>query len=443
MKVEIRSHQILRTLLLFLLIGAVLALVPVLKRRGSGNLHDLTKLLPQTVRAAEINPWTFAVDKVKEDRGEPMGRQAKIETPSELRHYSDTRRFLATQVAEVKEHQVETPQDLVDLAAMIDRGELVAVPLVTENHILFGVGGSADSGPFTRYTEGKSVDIYNEAELARRYESLAKFVSSSEKQLAGLKLQLSGLKKRERAQRAKLQAEIATAGRELKSNREEKASLDHVYGEAQIRQQLFADYDSLKKIGNKLAGAAFDISDASDRRQMKVRLLASLRPEALKVLEQIAASYHEKFDRPLPVTSLVRPDEYQMRLSKTNPNATRIETPPHSTGLAFDILYRYMTAAEQAFVMSELVRLKDEGRIEVLRENRDHYHVFAFVDGTRPDDEFISAALGVVRPGRTAKAVESHHAAKPSRTAKSTSRKKSQASSKKRQLHQRSGRKSH
>ena len=64
----------------------------------------------------------------------------------------------------------------------------------------------------------------------------------------------------------------------------------------------------------------------------------------MKVLEEVAASYHEKFDRPLPVTSLVRPDEYQHQLSKTNPNATRIETPPHSTGLAFDILYRYMTA---------------------------------------------------------------------------------------------------
>ena len=146
----------------------------------------------------------------------------------------------------------------------------------------------------------------------------------------------------------------------------------------------------------------------------------------MQVLEEIAASYHAKFNRPLPITSLVRPDEYQHQLSKTNPNATRIETPPHSTGLAFDILYRYMTAAEQSHVMSDLARLKDEGRIEVLRENRDHYHVFAFVDGARPREEFISAVLGGAKPAKAVdvqtpkpaspraakRAVETHHSKK-------------------------------
>jgi hypothetical protein len=53
-----------------------------------------------------------------------------------------------------------------------------------------------------------------------------------------------------------------------------------------------------------------------------------------------------------------------------------------------------MTAEEQSYVMAYLARLKDEGRIEVLRENRDHYHVFAFVDGARPDESLIVAAMG-------------------------------------------------
>src|ERR1041385_464936 len=131
-------------------------------------------------------------------------------------------------------------------------------------------------------------------------------------------------------------------------------------------------------------------------------MLSSLRPEAFRMLKEIASAYRQQFDRPLPVTSLVRPDEYPPELSRTNANATRIDTPPHSTGLAFDILYRYMTAAEQTFVMNLLARLEDDGRIEVLRENRDHYHVFAFVDGARPHQQFIAAALGQVRPGKTA-----------------------------------------
>jgi hypothetical protein len=120
------------------------------------------------------------------------------------------------------------------------------------------------------------------------------------------------------------------------------------------------------------------------------------------MLDEIAASYREKYDRPLPITSLVRPDEYQHALGKVNPNATQIETPPHSTGLAFDIFYGYMSADEQDFVMQYLARLKDEGRIEVLRENRNHFHVFAFVDGQRPDESFINQSLGKTRAPKAA-----------------------------------------
>jgi hypothetical protein len=414
--------------LIFFAVIASLILVPVWKQRGSRNLHGLAALLPATASAAEINPWTAAVEKVKEDRGEPIGKQAKIETPSQLRHYSDTRRFLATQVAEVEEHHVNTPQDFVELARMINSGELRQVKPASENYILLGVGGSADSGPFTRFENGKSIKLYDEGGLRQEYERLASSQASLNKQLTGLQQQLGTLKKRERSQRAKLQTEIAGLQKELKGNREVKAQLDHSYADADTRQSLFSDYELLQQLGTKLFGAAFDLSKAGDRRQLKVRMLSSMRPEALKVMEEIAASYYNQFARPLPLTSLVRPDEYQLDLSKTNPNATRIETPPHSTGLAFDILYHYMTAAEQAQVMAELAQLKDEGRIEVLRENRDHYHVFAFVGGARPSEGFISSALGEVRPGKAEKATANSGDSRTARVAKShTTRSERQA----------------
>ena len=116
------------------------------------------------------------------------------------------------------------------------------------------------------------------------------------------------------------------------------------------------------------------------------------------MLKEFADSYHARFGRPLPVTSLVRPDEYQRRLSATNANATRIDTPPHSTGLAFDILYRHMTAEEQAHVMAHIARLRDAGRVEALRENRDHFHVFAFIDGKRPAKNSSRLARRAVAP---------------------------------------------
>ncbi|HEY6045185.1 MAG TPA: DUF5715 family protein, partial [Pyrinomonadaceae bacterium] len=131
---------------------------------------------------------------------------------------------------------------------------------------------------------------------------------------------------------------------------------------------------------------------------MKINLLRALRPQAMKVLEEIAEKYHASFNRRLPVSSLVRPEQYQHALRKVNRNAVLIDTPPHSTGLAFDIDYRYMSSAEQAFLMTELARLEDEGRIEVLRERTANYHVFVFMNGTRPSDELIAASLDKAGP---------------------------------------------
>jgi hypothetical protein len=98
------------------------------------------------------------------------------------------------------------------------------------------------------------------------------------------------------------------------------------------------------------------------------------------------------------VTSLVRDEAYQRHLGRTNPNATTIDQPPHATGLAFDVHYGHMTAAEQAFLMEELARLESEGRVEALRENRNHFHVFVFPDGQRPSEKLIAESLRDIGP---------------------------------------------
>src|SRR5436305_285487 len=54
---------------------------------------------------------------------------------------------------------------------------------------------------------------------------------------------------------------------------------------------------------------------------------------------------------------------------------------------------RYLIAGEQNFVMGELARMKDAGRIEVLRERNANFHVFVFIDGVRPGDDLITASL--------------------------------------------------
>ncbi len=374
-----------------------------------------------------MNRWTLAVQQVKADRGEAMGKQAKVDIPHQVRHYGDTRRFLAIQVAEVKEHGLHTPQDLVELGEMVAKGEMVSLPPATDKYVLFGVGANARKNAFTRYVNGKSVPVYDEKGLRREYQQIAEQRVRNEQEIATLKQEISGLGKKERSRRNKLQSQVIAAQAAIKANKEDKELLDRFYNNAETREQLFSQYRSLEALSKDFPERDFNIEDDSARRDMKVRLLSSLRPEALAVLEEIAAAYHEKFQRPLPITSLVRPDEYQHALSKVNPNATKIETPPHSTGLAFDIYYRYMTAAEQAHVMDHLSKLKDAARIEVLRENRDHYHVFAFVDGNRPNERLIAASRSGNAAAPVAKAAAKPVAkpvAKAKVTKKATAKKK-------------------
>ncbi len=373
---------------------ATLLMLPGLKQRGQQGYATFMPL-PAALVAAEFSPWEQAVQKLKEDRGEPTGKQAAVDIPPQLRHYSDTRRFLAIQVAEWQEHRFETPHDFADLAALIMKGEMVELKPVGENYVLYGVGGSADKEPFTYYEKksGKRITLYGEAELAEEYARSAESRTNLEHELANLRQELDSADNRERSRRVMLQAQIAQKEKALGAERETKELLDVYYGDAE-KQRLLTDHQTLERLSRDFSGHTYDVGDARSRKAMKVRMLSFLRPEALKVLEDIARSYQQKFDRPLPVTSLVRPDEYQHQLSKVNPNATLIETPPHSTGLAFDIYYRFMTAEEQSHVMADLARLEDEGRIEVLRENRDHFHVFAFIDGGRPDETLIREYLG-------------------------------------------------
>jgi hypothetical protein len=151
----------------------------------------------------------------------------------------------------------------------------------------------------------------------------------------------------------------------------------------------------LAELARDFGGRAYDLHDKASAKEFQARLLSFIRPAALSVLEELGTAYQTKFDRPLPVTSLVRTEEYQRLLRESgNPNAADVEPPPHTTGFAFDIYYRFMTASEQEFVMGEIARLEREGRVEALRELRDHYHVFAFSEGHRPDEKRVDKILG-------------------------------------------------
>lgn len=289
--------------------------------RNLRRLRQSTMQLAAVTDTARIQTWAEAVEKVKEERSESMGA---VETPPELRHYSERYWFLATQVAEISRNHIPICQDYLELAASIQRGEMVVVPGVTQTYVLYGVAQRVDDGDFTS---------------------------------------------------------------------DEDANVTR-------------DYEPLRALAKNFAGRSYNLEDATDRQALKAAMLSSLRPAALKILEEVAAAYHQQYNRPLPVSSLVRPEQYQHSLRRVNRNAVMIESPPHSTGLAFDIDYRFMSGPEQTFLMAELARLKNEGRIEAIRERNANYHVFAFLNGTRPSDDLITASLDDAMPP----GVEANHA---------------------------------
>ena len=393
-----RSRKVSTVFIVLLSAAAGVAVWAALRYTAPNFLRSIssTDILPVDTRSTS-ELWEQAIARVKEDRAEVAG-SAPLEIPPELRHYEERRWFLATQVAEVRKHNLATSQDYLDLATKLKNGDLVSVPAVTDTYVLFGVGQIANDDAFARHENDRNVELYNEHQLREEFARLDTARVNLATEISNLNRQIASLNRRDKTRRSELQKQLATQQAQLKSNDEHKKQLHELYGQPASRERLFRDYESLQTLAKDFRGRTFDLENPADRQALKVTLLSSLRPQAFKLLEEIAAGYHRQFDRPLPVSSLVRPEQYQDSLRRVNRSATVIETPPHSTGLAFDIDYRYMSAAEQNFVMAELARMKQAGRVEVLRERRANIHVFVFIDGTRPGDDLVRASLEDVGP---------------------------------------------
>jgi hypothetical protein len=360
---------------------------------------------PPAIAPSEVNPWREAARLVEEDRGQPIGRAARVHVPAELRHYANKRRFLALQVASWMEKDYPIPKDEADLAQMIDRGEMVEVPAIGKNHILYGVGANATGEPLAHYdraTDGEiplyaRYDLFEDA--AREWSEAAEVrkAAAAEASAQAVKLPRAQAKRR----RALL-AQARTARQEAAALEKKRAQVAAWYDDPDRRRLLAAERATLDDFARRLGKRQYDLDLPQDRRAFRGRLLSFVRPAARERLLDLAARYHEKFARPLPVTSLVRTEQYQRQLGETNPNATRISVPPHTTGFAYDVYYHYMTGPEQDALMDMVAEDESAGRVEALRENRDHIHIFAFADGRRPPEKLVAEAMGVVRRPRAA-----------------------------------------
>jgi len=304
---------------------------------------------PETPTPPDPSSWAAAIARVEEVRGSA----GRINTPEELKHYSDRRRFLAVQMADSREEKYNLPHDVAALAQMIQSGELVPLRALGEHHILYDVGTDAREDPLAHYDleSGKDVPLFASMEA--------------------------------------YQAEDARLG----GDKAKRDALAAWYGNPARAEMLFAEHRAVTALAANFNGASYDLKNPEDRPRFQVRLLSTARPESRDVLLTLANEYHAKFNRLLPVSSLVRTERYQRRLSRVNRNATRVDIPPHATGMAFDISYKFMAADEQNLIMEHAARLEAEGRVEALRENRNAIHIYTFANGQRPAEPLVAGFL--------------------------------------------------
>ncbi|PYQ45136.1 MAG: hypothetical protein DMF77_05205 [Acidobacteria bacterium] len=345
---------------------------------------------PSPAASPPAEPYDVAHARVQEDRGQAMGLAARVTVPAELQHYSDRRRFLAVQMADTRQEQLELPQDDGDLAAMLRAGKLVELPPLGEDYILYDIGLDASDDPMAAYDP----DAHKDVPL---------FASAAD--LDAERTSLADLAKESPSRRMRASAETR-----LKT-------LASYYDDSTKREALLKKGSDLTALAADFGGRSYDLKDPAQRAQLDERLLSLIRPGARDLILELAREYHQRFGRLLPISSLVRTERYQRRLGRVNANATKVEFPPHTTGCAFDISYRYMAADEQQFLMDRIAQLERDGKVEALKERRNHIHVFVFPDGQRPPDELVAQFLdevdashgivrdasgAIVKPGRRA-----------------------------------------
>ena len=379
------------------LLAAVGALVAHLWLRRLAPVDPDEPPPPMVDAPGARTTWKHMARKVEEPRGEPVGRQARVNIPVELRHYTDRKRFLAIQVAATREQEFDTPHDYAELARMIGREQLVEIKPLGDEYLLYGVGGLANGDPFTHHdpATGAEIPLYDgcgdfrdaDDEMAARLEELRARAADQRKQLSRLRRTAAN-----RRRRAALQSSINGTTAAMRILEKRRKLIATFYEDYDRRRLVVSEYRLLADFARDFDGRRYDLVQPSQRLRLKARLLSFLRPEARDLMVDVARGYMEEFERPLPVSSLVRTLGYQRRLTESNRSATHIDVPPHASGMAFDVYTGRMAAREQQWVMDRIAGLEREGRVEALREPNDHVHVFVLPDGRRPPESLIATS---------------------------------------------------
>src|SRR6185503_10405456 len=191
------------------------------------------------------------------------------------------------------QEQLELPQDDGDLAAMLRAGTLVELAPLGEDYILYDIGTDAADDPMAAYDPDTHKDVplfASAADLDAERASLAELAQESP------------------SRRTRVQAEARLS------------KLATSYDDPARRDVLLKKGADIAALAANFTGQSYDLEDPVDRGRFDARMLSLIRPGARDVILDVAREYHQRFGRLLPVTSLVRTERYQRRLTRVNAN---------------------------------------------------------------------------------------------------------------------------
>ena len=128
------------------------------------------------------------------------------------------------------------------------------------------------------------------------------------------------------------------------------------------------------------------------------------RPWTARFLTDLARAHEAVFQRPLEVSSAVRPADYQRRLMETNGNAAPAEgniVSPHETGATIDIAKDGLSRDEIAWMRRRLAALQAEGKIDVEEEFQQACFHITVYKGYAPQRKTSRATQGKTSPAKT------------------------------------------
>src|SRR5436190_16900115 len=142
---------------------------------------------------------------------------------------------------------------------MIKREEMVPVPAVTDDFVLLGVGAKTDDGQFTRFLDDQTIPLYDESQLREEYARLESKPAKAPPPIADTK------SKAPSKNQGKAQQKPANNGVEQSKSPDERTMLARYYDPPEMRQRMFANYESVRSLAQNFRGRSYNIEDANDR----------------------------------------------------------------------------------------------------------------------------------------------------------------------------------